>query len=53
MLKTLFTALVLSTAPVAALAAGCSWMKDTTAASCAEGMVWDSESQRCVEQTTS
>jgi len=50
--KTLLTALVLALAPGMA-AAMCSWGKEETAASCADGMVWDSTSQSCVVQSTS
>lgn len=52
-MKTLVTALLLSTAPVVAFAS-CNWgSKDQTAASCADGTVWDSNAQRCIAITTS
>lgn len=52
-MKTLATALFLASAPFAAFAS-CNWGKmDDTAASCASGTQWDSESQRCVAITTS
>ena len=50
--KILLTAFVLAMAPGIALAS-CSWSKSESAASCAAGSTWDSESQRCVVNTTS
>ncbi len=50
--KTLLTVLVLATAPSFAFAA-CQWGERTQAASCADGFVWDADSQRCVTSTTS
>lgn len=49
--KIVLTAFVLAVAPGLALAT-CNWGK-SEAASCVAGSVWDSETQRCVEQTTS
>jgi hypothetical protein len=49
--KIILTAVVLAASPGIALAS-CSWGK-SQAASCATGSVWDSESQRCVVQSTS
>lgn len=51
--KTLLTALVLAAAPTFAAAAGCSWGSSQSAASCADGTVWDAAAQRCVTATTS
>jgi hypothetical protein len=48
----ILTAFVLAAAPGIALAS-CNWGKSESAASCAAGSAWDSESQRCVVQTTS
>ena len=50
--KILLTAFVLAATPGIALAS-CSWGKSESAASCATGSAWDSETQRCVVQTTS
>ena len=49
--KTFLTALALSVLPAAGYAM-CSG-PDHQAASCAEGTVWDAESQACVKQATS
>lgn len=51
----LVTALTLTMAPTFALAEGCGWghKMQETAASCADGKVWDAASQACVDQTTS
>lgn len=52
-MKTALAALVLVTVPTLSFAM-CSWeSKSETAASCAEGMVWDAGSQTCVTATTS
>lgn len=52
-LKTLFTVLILAVAPVAAIAEGCSYGKHRSAASCAEGSVWDGAAGKCIASSTS
>ncbi|MEM6693795.1 MAG: carbohydrate-binding module family 14 protein [Pseudomonadota bacterium] len=47
-MRTLVTATVLTLTPLAALAE-CSWGHDEVAMSCAEGLVFDAESETCVE----
>ena len=52
--KTLLAALALSVAPTLALAMGCSGYDHTTSAqSCIQGTVWDSEKGACVPLSTS
>lgn len=52
-LKTVLAALVLAAAPSFAIAE-CNWgHANQQAMSCAEGMVFDPETQTCVEQVTS
>lgn len=51
-IKTTIVALILAAAPTLALS--CTMHeKQTTAASCAPGMVWDSAKEACVDQSTS
>jgi len=51
--KTLAAALVLATLPTFGFAM-CQWGEhETTAASCAEGMVWDATTGTCVTAATS
>ncbi len=55
-IKTTLAVIALALTPGWALAkTGCSGMEriDTTAASCAEGFVWDSGTGTCIEQSTS
>ena len=53
-IKTAAATLVLALAPSFALAMGCSFEHQTEQAmSCADGMVWDAETEACVEQVTS
>jgi len=52
--RTILAALALALAPTLAIAGGCSHgMKEVTASSCADGMVWDPEKSQCVMQPTS
>lgn len=53
-IKTTLAALALATVPTLSFAM-CSWdaHKSETAASCAEGMVWDATSGTCVTASTS
>ena len=52
-IKTLLAALVIVGAPTLA-AAECNWgQHETTAMSCAEGTVWDVETETCVKQVSS
>ena len=51
-IKTTLIAMVIAAAPT--LGIGCEMhQQQTTAASCAQGMVWDSAKQQCVDQSTS
>lgn len=51
-MKTLLSALALIALPSLALAMGCSGYEHTTAQmSCADGMVYDAETQNCVPTT--
>ncbi len=54
-IKMILAACAVALAPTWVLAQGCSERMDTTtsAASCAEGFVWDSAASTCVEQGTS
>ena len=46
-------ALTLAAAPTLALAGGCAGqVKDTTAANCVAGMVWDADKSTCVDNPT-
>lgn len=49
MLRTVLTAVILTAAPLAA-AAECS-SQHQQAMSCADGLVWDSETKRCTKVT--
>ncbi|MDJ0630300.1 MAG: chitin-binding domain-containing protein [Rhodobacter sp.] len=52
-IKTAIFATILAVAPTLTFAA-CNWQHSTQEAmSCAEGMVWDAETETCVEQVTS
>lgn len=55
--KTTIAAFILLLSPAAAFAYGCNsaahMQQQTAAISCAEGMVFDTESQTCVAETTS
>ncbi|MGC3939485.1 carbohydrate-binding module family 14 protein [Roseobacter sp. EG26] len=51
-IKTLAAAVALTLAPVLAFAEGCNYGQKVTM-SCAEGMVYDSETGTCVTNTTS
>lgn len=48
MKRTLLAAAVLALTPAFAFAE-CSWHKDETAMTCAEGMVYDAEANACVK----
>ena len=53
-LKTLAIATVMAVAPTFVFAMGCSgYDHTTTAASCAEGMVWDAATSKCVDSNMS
>ena len=54
-IKTAALTAVLALAPSLALAMGCSGFGHETeqAMSCAEGTVWDAETETCIEQVTS
>ncbi len=54
-IKTTIAALILLLSPAAAFAYSCNYDKveQQAAISCAEGMVFDTESQTCVAETTS
>ena len=49
-LKTILAAAVIAATPAFAFAEGCSWSKQM-AMSCADGMVYDHESNTCVQVT--
>lgn len=51
-MKTILVALTLTVLPTLSLAMGCSSQHETTAMTCAEGMVFDAETQRCVTVVT-
>jgi len=55
MTKTLLTALVLCFAPALAMAEGCDWgtPKQTNAATCAEGQIFDPATQSCTDSIAS
>jgi len=52
-LKTTLAALVLGFLPGMTLAMGCDWSKQQTANACAEGQVYDADSESCITPTTS
>lgn len=52
-LKTTLAALVLGFLPGMAAAAGCSWHQEQTANACAEGQVFDTETESCITPATS
>ena len=56
MMKTLLTALALSVLPGFAIAAGCNYgagPKQTTVSTCADGQIYDTATQTCVDSVTS
>ena len=52
-IKTTLIALVLAVSPTLSLAMCGALDHETTAASCADGFVWDTDAQACVKRTTS
>ncbi len=52
-LKVTLTALVLGFSPVMAAAMCSSYTPAQTASACAEGMVWDSATETCIEPVSS
>ncbi|MEM8956700.1 MAG: hypothetical protein AAGC86_02690 [Pseudomonadota bacterium] len=56
MTKTLLTALALSILPGFAMAAGCNYgagPKQTTVSTCADGQIYDTATQTCVDSVAS
>ncbi len=49
--KTLFVALALAALPTLSLAAGCNYGSKQASMSCADGLVWNSETRTCVQPT--
>lgn len=52
-LKTILAAFVLGVLPGMTLAEGCGWHTQQTANACAEGQVYDAESESCITPATS
>ncbi|MDJ0824384.1 MAG: chitin-binding domain-containing protein [Rhodobacter sp.] len=53
-IKTALFAALLAAAPSLAFAMGCNWEHSTQEAmSCAEGTIWDAETETCVDIVTS
>lgn len=50
--RTLVVAAILAAAPTFSFAM-CNWQHTQEAMTCAEGMVWDAETETCIEQVSS
>ncbi len=49
--RTVFVALALAALPTLGFAAGCNYGQQQASMSCADGLVWDSDKQTCVQPT--